>query len=409
MNNLNNSQLAHLLIYLLIGCFILLFALIISYMIIKIKNRKETDKEVKDNDTIDTKTNTTSDGKKSIFNFMDFDKIEDNMIVQKDGVRYLMVVECQGINYDLMSGVEKTGVEEGFIQFLNTLRYPIQIYMQTRSINLESSINTYKERITSIEQNLFTEQARYEEMKESGDYSDKELEKVFYEITKLKNLYEYGKDIVYNTENMSLNKNILSKSYYIIVSYHSSELGSNEFDKEEIKNVAFSELYTRAQSIIRTLSVCSVNGKILNSNELVELLYMAYNREGAEVYGLDKALKSGYDELYSTAPDVIDKKMRELDKEIEEKAIEKVNTIVSEVQNEKQQKIRDKQFNTDYYVDLMVKSILEQNSQYIGEDVAQEAINRINKNKETTKEEGGEKNVQKAKKPGRPKKITNAK
>jgi aminoglycoside phosphotransferase family enzyme len=134
---------------------------------------------------------------------------------------------------------------------------------------------------------------------------------------------------------------------------------------------------------------------------------MAYNREGAEVYGLDKALKSGYDELYSTAPDVIDKKMRELDKEIEEKAIEKVNTVVSQVQSEKERKVKEKEFNKDYYIDMMVKSILEQNEQYIGKDVTEEAIKKINNDKETT-EEGGIKNVQKAKKAGRPKKVTNA-
>jgi O-acetyl-ADP-ribose deacetylase (regulator of RNase III) len=61
--------------------------------------------------------------------------------------------------------------------------------------------------------------------------------------------------------------------------------------------MAFSELYTRAQSVVRTLGVCGVNGKVMTSNELVELLYMAYNRDEAEVYGLDKALKAGYDEL----------------------------------------------------------------------------------------------------------------
>ena len=58
----------------------------------------------------------------------------------------------------------------------------------------------------------------------------------------------------------------------------------------------------------------------MTSNELVELLYVAYNRDEAEVYGLDKALKAGYDELYSTAPDVVEKQMRALDREIEEEA-----------------------------------------------------------------------------------------
>ena len=39
-----------------------------------------------------------------------------------------MVLECQGVNYDLMSDMERTSVEQGFIQFLNTLRTEIQIY-----------------------------------------------------------------------------------------------------------------------------------------------------------------------------------------------------------------------------------------------------------------------------------------
>ena len=67
----------------------------------------------------------------SVMDFMEFDKVEDNMIVAKNGAKYIMVVECQGINYDLMSEIEKNAVEEGFVQFLNTIRYPIQIYVQS--------------------------------------------------------------------------------------------------------------------------------------------------------------------------------------------------------------------------------------------------------------------------------------
>ena len=49
----------------------------------------------------------------------EFEKVEDNMIIQKKG-KYLMVLECQGINYDLMSEMEMASVEQGFIEFLNT-------------------------------------------------------------------------------------------------------------------------------------------------------------------------------------------------------------------------------------------------------------------------------------------------
>ena len=247
------------------------------------------------------------------------------MIVQKNGNKYVMVVECQGINYDLMSEMEKNAVEEGFIQFLNTLRHPIQIYVQTRTINLESSLQTYKTRVKEIETNLEKQEAKYKEMVSSGRYTREQITKAYYELTKQRNLNEYGKDIIYTTERMSLNKNVLNQRYYIVVPYYPEELGQNDFDKEEIKNLAFSELYTRCQSILRTLSACEVNGKILNSNELIDLLYVAYNRDEQEVFGLNRALTARYDEMYSTAPDVLDKKMKALDAKIEQEAFNKAN------------------------------------------------------------------------------------
>ena len=186
----------------------------------------------------------------SVFDFMEFDNIEDNMISTKNGGKYVMVVECQGINYDLMSEVEKNAVEEGFIQFLNTLRHPVQIYTQTRTINLESSIQTYRDKIKEIEEELEKEKRKYEEMVNSGRYTQEQLNAAFYDLTKTTNLYEYGKDIIYTTERMSLNKNVLNQKYYIIIPYYPEELGDNNFDKQEIRNLAFSELYTKAQSIV---------------------------------------------------------------------------------------------------------------------------------------------------------------
>lgn len=278
---------------------------------------------------------------------MEFDKVEDNMIVQKNGNRYLMVVECQGINYDLMSEAEKVSVEEGFLQFLNTLRHPIQIYVQTRTVNLNDSIENYKKKLAEIEAQLEKKRNTYLRKLQSGEYPKEELEKEFYEVTKQTNLYEYGKDIIANTEKMSLNKNVLNKKYYIIIPYYVEDLGSNSFDKEEIKNLAFSELYTKAQSIIRTLSGCEVNGRIMNSNEVVDLLYMAYNRDEAEVFSLERALRAGYDELYTTAPDVLDKRMKILDEEIEKKALTLVNEKVLAVRSKKQQEIARKEAEFD--------------------------------------------------------------
>ena len=284
LNNVNN--LTSILTIIIIIIVMLLFALAGVYFLSR--NKKE-----KKEKTIEGQENTKGKEIKAktfavepVSNFMEFDKVEDNMIVTKNGLKYVMVIECQGINYDLMSGVEKNSVEEGFIQFLNTIRYPIQIYVQTRTINLESSIQTYRDRVKQIEADFEKQEMRYKEMRSSGNYTKEQLDRAYYDLTKQRNLTEYGKDIIYTTEKMSLNKNVLNQKYYIIVPYYPDELGQNDFDKEEIQNLAFSELYTRCQSLIRTLAGCEVGGKILTSNELIELLYVAYNRGVQGTYGL---------------------------------------------------------------------------------------------------------------------------
>lgn len=340
----------------------------------------------------------------SIMNFMEFDTVVDNMISQKDGMRYIMVVECQGINYDLMSEVEKNSVEEGFIQFLNTLRHPVQIYTQTRTINLDSSIQNYKEKVKELQYDLEKQEMQYNQMVRSESYTQEQLNKAYFELTKQRNLYEYGKDIIYNTEKMSLNKNVLNKKYYVVIPYFVEELEAGNFDKQEQRNMAFSELYTRAQSVVRTLGVCGINARVMASDELVELLYMAYNRDEAEVYGLDKALKAGYDELYTTAPDVVEKQMKALDKEIEEEAIEKAKEKVTEARTEKQKALQEKKDNKRDLIDELAKLIIEENTQILGEDIAQSAIEKVDK----TKKEGGTKDNVKQEKPKRTRKTKTA-
>lgn len=376
--------------------FAIVFLIIVAAVIYFITKMKENKNKNENGETKEVKAVPKSKtfGVESVTDFMEFDKVEDNMIIQKNGAKYIMVVECQGVNYDLMSEVEKNAVEEGFIQFLNTIRYPIQIYTQTRTINLESSIQTYKEKVKEIEDNLHKQEMNYNEMVKSGRYSKEQLDKAYYELTKNRNLSEYGKDIIFTTERMSLNKNVLNQKYYVIVPYYPEELGENDFDKEEIKNMAFSELYTRCQSVIATLSVCGINSKILNSNDLVELLYVAYNRDESEVYGLDKALDAEYDALYSTAPDVLDKKMKALDNQIEEKAIEKANEKIYEAKSEKQRALEEKEDNLDDLVDQLAEYMLNQNSGIIGDDIAEKAIEKVKedtaKRKRTkTNEKGG--------------------
>ena len=402
MSSESTTKLIQLLIYILIPIIIAVFCLIFFLVFNYLKEKKLKD-DKKKNEIKPASTNSNVQNKQSIFNFMEFDTVKDNMIIQKKGTRYLMVVECQGINYDLMAGVEKTSVEEGFVQFLNTLRHPVQIYIQTRSINLESSLAVYREKVKAVEMKLRNMESQYTEMRESGEYTDEQLRRAFYEVTKQSNLYEYGLSVLQDTEKMSLNKNILNKKYYLIVPYYSAEAGNDKLDKVEIEGIAFSELYTRAQSLIRSISVCGVRGRILRSNELIELLYMAYNRDEAETFGLDKAIQDGYDEIYSTAPNVLKKKMEAIDQMIEDKAIEMANKKVDEAKTELERQVEEKEDNIDDLIAEMAKMIIQENEQYLGKELTNKAIEKVEEN--NTKE-GGNENVQKKTTRGRKKSTT---
>lgn len=394
----DNDIITQSLVVILSIMIMILFILTFIFIILKAKERKqknEFEEEIKDNKKVEKKTKkeyAKEYTKESIMDFMEFEKVEDNMIIQKKGRRFLMVIECQGVNYDLMSKVEKVGVEEGFQQFLNTLTHQIQIYIQTRSVNLEESIRGYQKRVKEIEDNYKRMQFEYNTAMQSNTYNDEQKSRMVYEMTKQKNLLEYATDLLNDTKQMSLNRNILNKKYFIIVPFYPEETANEKYDYEEMKNIAFSELYTKAQSIIRTLSSCSVNGRILNSTELVELLYVAYNRDESEVFGIDKAIKAGYEELYSTAPDVYEKKIQALDEKIREEAIIKANEAIQKVKSRKQQMAEEKEESFEDMIEKMAQIILSENREYVGNDIAEEAIKELKKQidkQEGNKSKGG--------------------
>lgn len=412
MENSMDSMLVYVLIFMIVILVILVTILIILTTKEKmdIKNTKNKSKiRDKNANNKDVKPVAMEYSKESIFSFMEFDEIDNNMIVQKNGKRFLMVVECQGINYDLMSGVEKTSVEQGFLQFLNTLRHPIQIYVQTRTVNLNESINTYKQKIKIIRDKLTKTELNYRDKVNSRRYTEEEMQKDKLDVIKERNLYEYGLDIIGNTEQMSFNRNILTKRYYVVIPFYTDEIENHNYDKDEIKNIAFSELYTKAQSIISALYVCGIKCKVLDSVELMELLYVAYNRDESEVYNLNKVLNSGYEDIYSTAPDVLERKIIELEKQIKEEANRKANQVVFQAkeESEKEREVREKEEKMDELINNMAKIIIEENARFLGQDVVDKAKEKLDKEQQIN-EKGGEHNEKETevkRKPGRPRKI----
>lgn len=263
------------------------------------QQKKEKNKETKEfNTTVNKKYDFRVEGVES---FLDFDRIYNNMIIRKNGSMFTMVINCSGINYDLMSADEKIMIEEAFIELLNFLRFPIQLYVQTRKVDLKDSLKTYGEKIRSIEKELNTLTEEYDSIKLKNPEDTEKLGMLSYEMERKQNLLEYAIDLKDNIEKMSINKNVLQYKYYIVLTYRIEEIGlMTNFTEKEILDMAFTELLTRSQSIVGALMGCSIEAKILNSNELAELLYVAFNRDDAELYRLKDNMEAGFYRLFST-------------------------------------------------------------------------------------------------------------
>ena len=171
--------------------------------------------------------------------------------------------------------------------------------------------------------------------------------------------------------------------------------------------MAFSELYTRAQSIMRTLSACSVNGKILNSVELAELLYVAYNRDESETFDLKKALNGNVDSLYSTAPDVMEKRLKELDKEIQTKAMNKVTERVEKFRSKYRAKVEEKENSIEQLANEMADLILNENREYLGDEVVDGILNENAKEGGNDEDEKEQKKTTRTRKPRKTTQRTN--
>ena len=300
---------------------VVIIGLIIAYYFFVYKSKVNTEKREKEKEIKTANKEFNGIQRETTEKILDFDEVRDDMIIRKNGQQYVMVVQCKGINYDLLSEAEKEAVERGFVEFLNTIRFPIQLYVQTRSLNLRKTIDAYREKVNVIAEEIKSLQKQKVEYERMGN--QKQADMLNFEIRRKENVLEYGQDISNYIGRMSFNQNVLQQKTYVVVSYFKSELGNiSNYSKDEIINMVFTELYTRTETLIRSLGSAQVSGRILDSEELTELLYIAYNRDEEQIYQLDRALDAQYDALYSTSKDVLQKQRDRIDRQIDDMAVD---------------------------------------------------------------------------------------
>ena len=380
MNSLSQIEMLNLIMIGIIAIMALL-ALIVVFIIIRMRV-KENERAAENSSQIigssnakqEKRTNLiTRDGKEidSIYRFMEFDSITDNMIIRKNREQFVMVIECKGINYDLLSNDEKSAVELGFIAFLNTIRTPIQLYVQTRKLDMSNLLNSYSKRTQAMLNEITKLDSQIQLARQKGN--EELLNKLIFDRKRKMNIVEYSESIEEYTNKINNSQYMLQQKTYIVVSYYANEIGdTKKYSDTELNDLVFSELFTRTQTILNALTSSEITGKVLNSEELAELLYVAYNRESSDTYTLRNALDAQYDRLYSTAKDVLETRKQELRKQIETEALKlatnsitKADEQLKEERKRKAAEIRKKaesimaDYKDDLSKDLYDKTIKE--------------------------------------------------
>lgn len=350
MNSLSQIEILNLImmgIIAVIGVLALLVVFIVIKMRLKEKQRIEENSSKiigeKSNNQVKKTNLITRDGKEidSIYKFMEFDSITDNMIIRKNREQFVMVIECKGINYDLLSNDEKSAVELGFISFLNTIRTPIQLYVQTRKLDMSNLLNSYSRRTNTMLEEVRKIDGQIQLARQNGN--DELVKKLSFDRKRKMNIVEYSESIEEYTNKINDSQYMLQQKTYIVVSYYASEIGdTKKYSDLELNDLVFSELFTRTQTILNALTSSEITGKVLNSEELAELLYVAYNRESSDTYTLRNALDAQYDRLYSTAKDVLETRKQELKKQIENEAMKLATNSITKADEQLREERKQK-------------------------------------------------------------------
>lgn len=200
----------------------------------------------------------TANKTKSSQEFLPIKEIRDGVVILKDG-SLKMILIASSINFALKSDDEQQGIILQYQNFLNSLDFSIQIFMQSRKLDIDPYIKSLEDRTKDQPNDLIKTQTR-----------------------------EYIEFIKNFTENV----NVMSKSFFVVVplevsiaqnssnqGFLSKILGKKKTSQENLNN--FMEQKTQLEqrlSVVQDgLNRVGIRTVVLGTEELVELYFKLYN------------------------------------------------------------------------------------------------------------------------------------
>ena len=186
-------------------------------------------------------------------NFVPIREIKDNVLILKDGSMRSIVL-ASSLNFGLKSSDEQSAILFQFQDFLNSLDFSVQIFIESRRLDIRPYLALMEGRYKAQSSDLMKLQTR-----------------------------EYIEFIKKFTEDV----NIMTKSFFIVVPYSPTITkqgsGMNPFAHKE-KNAKVieyeenrSQLDQRVSVVEQGLSRCGVRVVQLGAEEMVELFYKLFN------------------------------------------------------------------------------------------------------------------------------------
>lgn len=192
-------------------------------------------------------------------NYIDIAEVHDDLVIMKDNT-LVAILLVASVNFDLKSGEEQNAIIQGYISFINSLSFPVQIVVQSRKLNIEGYLAKLK-----IKEKEQTNELLKIQIREHGQY--------------IKQLVELG--------------DIMSKKFYVVVPYNPQEGMKkqglvtkffNSFQAVQIVNMRKEkflkyrqEIDRRVETVQSGLQGMMINSQQLDTQSLIELFYNTYN------------------------------------------------------------------------------------------------------------------------------------
>ncbi len=195
--------------------------------------------------------------------YIDIAQIQDDVVVMKDGTLRAVIL-TSSLNFSLKSEQEQNATVSSYTQFLNSLKFPIQIVIQSRKLNIDNYIASLDQKYREQTNDLLKLQI--------ADYRNFVAE-----------LVELGE--------------IMSKRFYVVVPYAPGQDTQRGFmdrfqslfipaTRVTLQRKKFLErrkvLMQRVDLVLSGLQGMGLNSVVLNTQNLIELYYESYNPDISE-------------------------------------------------------------------------------------------------------------------------------